>query len=231
MTDAALPLITLAAAARYLADHGVARERSSLLRFVETRPHLIRSWRNAAAKTGPLVNGAELLAAYSADYTRQLHSGEATGARDPATPRPANDGAPSAPRPPPDAAEDPAKQKIREDVRKRRRENEIAEGQLAPVSEIYAVLADIVPEIQQAFARIRQKHAEKLAADLRQPDLAVTISAALQDFEAAALNRLAARMAERAAGADAAALARFLRLTELAAELQAAPAPQAAATA
>lgn len=217
------PLVTLAAAARHLAKHGIERERSSLLRFLQSRPHLIRGYRDTASKKGPLVNADDILAAYRDDYTRQLHSGEASGLRTepPAAPQtaatpPAD---PSAP-PPGDDDEDPAKQRLREDVRKRRRENLIAEGQLAPVAEIEAVLADIIPEIRQAFARQRQKHAERLAADIKRPDLAVTISAAFQDFEAAGLNGLADIMAARAGGEDTSAQERFEVLAEMAGQLR-----------
>lgn len=231
-------IVSITEATAYFAANGFERDRSRVQRFVQARTYLIRGYKNPDTKRGPLVNAAEVLAAFKEDYTRQLHSGEASGLvpaahthaaamsapPDRAAPASEPGGPASTPDPSPEslpAAEDPAKQKLREEVRKRRRENAEAEGRLAPVAEIHAVLADIVPEMQQAFARIRQKHAEKLAAALKQPELAVTLAAALQDFEAAAFNRLAARMAERTVGDDPPALARFDALVDLATRLHA----------
>ncbi|MEO0879239.1 MAG: hypothetical protein AAFY22_05940, partial [Pseudomonadota bacterium] len=104
---------------------------------------------------------------------------------------------------------------------RRRRENAEAEGLLAPVDEIHAVLADLVPEFKTSFARQRQKHAEKMAADLALPGAAVAIAAALQSYEAAGFNRLAERMAERATHDDAAAAQRLADLIDHAHALRA----------
>lgn len=233
MTDQpALPLATITEATAYFEKHGMKRDRSRIQRFVAARPHLIRGYSSPATERGPLVDPSAVLAEFKGDYTRQIHSGEASGLRSTTdaheTPQqslasflgqqpapPAGTPADSpAPIPPESAGEDPQKQKVREEVRKRRRENAEAEGLLAPVDEIYAVLADVIPEVKSAFARIRQKHAEKLAAELNLPDAAVSIASALQGFEAAGFNRLADLMAARTTRDDPVALTRFEALVD-----------------
>lgn len=198
--SASQPLVSITDCVNYFAEKGVTVNRATISRCV--KKHGLSEGTRGRQK---LVDPARVYQVYTADYQRQIMSGEASGAKQRPEPAPAQRtpvaAAPedeTAPLPGPGtkvrtAAEDEKAEK----VRALRRTNAEAEAMLIPTSEVAAAMASAVAEQRTVWTRRLREFIEKQASAL---DLdtaqALSLKAAVKEFLAAGQNAFAAELRE-----------------------------------